>query len=281
MYAYALIHFGNNPKYLELEIYFIKNLQRNTVYDIIYLYSVSDTPQKYVDIIKSLSIKTVPYDDTGITYNITNFVSGYQHFNTLRTCNFIYAYKLLDYKKICIIESDMVIMSNIDNIFKFKCPSILYYPDKDEILLNHKVVIDKKVVLNSCNDNSYVNGGVLILKPSLKTFDKYLKNIKLIIKNNCIYPNETLFIYTNPKFYNLPITYNLSHYYINEYTYIKKDIKIYHFNSTQYKPIDIIRDKYIDKIKNRDKHKKEVVLFFKKEYYDVYYKFVNKLMKKI
>ena len=174
MHAYALIHFGNNPKYLELEIYFIKNLQRNTVYDIIYLYSVADTPQKYVDIIESLSVKTVPYDDTGITYNITNFVSGYQHFNTLRTCNFIYAYKLLDYKKICIIESDMVIMSNIDNIFKFKCPSILYYPDEDKVLLNHKVELDKKVVLNSCNDNSYVNGGVLILKPSLKIFDKYL-----------------------------------------------------------------------------------------------------------
>ena len=177
MHAYALIHFGNNPKYLELEIYFIKNLQRNTVYDIIYLYSVADTPQKYVDIIESLSVKTVPYDDTGITYNITNFVSGYQHFNTLRTCNFIYAYKLLDYKKICIIESDMVIMSNIDNIFKFKCPSILYYPDEDKVLLNHKVELDKKVVLNSCNDNSYVNGGVLILKPSLKIFDKYRINI--------------------------------------------------------------------------------------------------------
>ena len=72
MHAYALIHFGNNPKYLELEIYFIKNLQRNTVYDIIYLYSVADTPQKYVDIIESLSVKTVPYDDTGITYNINH-----------------------------------------------------------------------------------------------------------------------------------------------------------------------------------------------------------------
>ena len=37
-YAYVLVHFGSNPKYLELELYFIKMLQLNTIYDILYLY---------------------------------------------------------------------------------------------------------------------------------------------------------------------------------------------------------------------------------------------------
>ena len=41
-YTYALIHFGNNPKYLELEIYFLLNLRKYTKYDITYLYMLSN-----------------------------------------------------------------------------------------------------------------------------------------------------------------------------------------------------------------------------------------------
>ena len=55
-YTYALIHFGNNPKYLELEIYFLLNLRKYTKYDITYLYSINDTPSIYHHIIKSFFI---------------------------------------------------------------------------------------------------------------------------------------------------------------------------------------------------------------------------------
>ena len=40
-YAFAIIHFGSNPVYLELEMYFFKMLRQNTSNDIIYLYSKS------------------------------------------------------------------------------------------------------------------------------------------------------------------------------------------------------------------------------------------------
>ena len=149
-YSFVIIHFGNNIKYLEYELYFLMNLSEYTKYDICYLYSIQDTPIDFVKKIKKLNIniKTIPYNDKGVSYNIENtFKSSYTHFNTLRTCNFIYAYLLTQYKKVCILESDMVILKNIDNIFKLKCPSVFYTMNKiksNEDNKNNLIILNQK-----------------------------------------------------------------------------------------------------------------------------------------
>lgn len=277
--AFVIIHFGNNPKYLELEVYFLEMLKLNTKHDIIYMYSITDTPKEYVKIIESIFIKTIPYDDNNITFNIKNFSSTYMSFNTLRTCNFLFAYKLIEYDKICIVESDMVISQNIDSIFDLKSPAILYY---NKIISqqnkNELIKINKEEIIHDCNDKSNFNGGVLLFKPSIEMYNKFIINIKLVIKNNCKYPNETLFAYTLEYIYNLPIKYNFSHYFLNYNKYKLDNVYIYHFNSTTYKPLDIIKDNYIDKEKNYKK--KLIVEYFKKNIYDKNYKNINKLMTK-
>ena len=144
MNAFVIIHFGDKIKYLELEIYFVKNLRENTKNDIIYLYSITDTPKIFVDTMSKYCNRVIPYDDNNITYNI-DFSSFYSHFNLLRGCNFIFAYKLIEYRKICIIESDMMIMKNIDDIFELKEPAVLLFQEaeKANILQNYK--IDKNI----------------------------------------------------------------------------------------------------------------------------------------
>ena len=275
-YAFCIIHFGNNPIYLEYEIYTILMLQKNTKYNIVYLYSINDTPLEFVKIIQSLNVFVKEYDDTNITYNVTNFNSLYKHFNTLRTCNYIFALKLTNYKKICIVESDMVIMNNIDDIFDLNLPAILYYYHHDDLTKNTIINKTNQELFDFSIKKGTVNGGVLLFKPSLYSYKKSIENLKLVIKNNCMYPNESLFLYTMKKIYNLPITYNLSHYYIDKHIKLKNKIKIYHFNNTTYKPLDIIKDNYI--YKNKKKNRKEIVIFFKKTYYDVYNKFVKDKM---
>ena len=277
MYAFVLVHFGNNPKYLELEIYTITMLKKNTKHDIIYLYYINDTPKEYIEIMDSLSVITEPYDDKNITYDIKGFVSSYEHFNTLRTCNFIFAYALTKYKKICIIESDMVIMKNLDNIFKLKTPAVLYYPSNKNINKNHLIDIDREDILKKCIDGTPINGGVILFEPSMGVFRQFVKNIKLIIKDNCKFPNETLFLYTEQKIYNLPVIYNMSHYYMEQYN-LEGDVLIYHFNSTQFKPIDIIKDNYINK--DKKPYRKRIVIFFKKNYYDIYHEYIDNIYKK-
>ena len=176
MNAFVINHFGNNIKYFKYELYFLYMLRNNTKNDIIYLYSQNDTPYIYIEIIKllKLNIKPIGYDDKKITYNI-NFKSSYKVFNLLRTCNYIFAYKLIEYEKICIVESDMIITENIDSIFELKTPSILYYRLNDN-QLNKNLQIklknsDIKYIINKCSEESFTNGGVILFKPSLSPID--------------------------------------------------------------------------------------------------------------
>ena len=165
-YSFVLIHFGNNKKYLEYELYFLMNLHQYTKYEICYLYSVHDTPKEFIEKIKALklNIKTIPYNDKGYSYEIEDkFISGYSHFNTLRTCNFIYAYLLTQYEKVCILESDMVIMRNIDALFDLKCPSVFYTMNKNKSIQNTKnyiLKIDQNDMIDNCSKGSPINGGV-------------------------------------------------------------------------------------------------------------------------
>lgn len=281
--AFVIIHFGNNIKYLELELYFIINLKKFTKYEILYMYSINDTPIEYIKIIEKFNILCIKYDDTNITYNITNFSSQYTRFNTLRTCNFMFAYNLIKYNKICIIECDMIITKNIDNIFDLNFPSILYY-NKDITKHNENYLLavkTKKSILDLCTSKSEYNGGVLLIEPSIKMFNLYKKNIKMIINNNCIFPNETLFMYTNnKKIYNLPIIYNKSKYFLKDYSKYNSIFinYIYHFNC-EYKHLDVIKDNYLDKMDNG--FQKNIILYFKKNIYTINCKKINKLLNSI
>jgi alpha-N-acetylglucosamine transferase len=282
MYAFVINHFGDNIKYLINEIYFLYMLRDNTINDIIYLYSINDTPKEYIDIINSLklNIKTIPYNDNNVTYNV-QFHSSYSEFNLLRTCNYIYAYQLIEYEKICIVESDMIITSNIDNIFELNTPSIVYYRlSNNDINKNIKININNKdieYILKECYKESFTNGGVILFKPSLNNFEKLKKNIKKMIDINCIYPNETLFLYTFKKIYNLPIMYNMSHFFVTKYN-IKEDIKILHYNNTRFKPVYIIEDESFNILKMKNPIKRNILLYFKKKYYKKYKKVVDKII---
>ena len=280
MNAFVIIHFGDKVKYFELEIYLIINLRRNTKNDIIYLYSINDTPTKFINIMKRFCDNVIPYDDNNITYNV-EYSSFYSHFNILRTCNFIFAYKLLKYNKICLIESDMIITGNIDDIFNLKTPSMLIY--NDNILENCKFD-NKKNDFTKFN----TNGGIMLIKPSMSKYKKCLKSLKYIIEKKYDFPNESLFLYINNIIYNLPYKYNghanqreliniEKKYNIN----IKKYLLIIHFKCKEYKQIDIIRDGYLESLKN-DKYLIYYFLnIYKKEYYDKYNKIVTKIIKSI
>lgn len=292
MFAFVLIHFGSNIKYLELELYFLIMLRNKTKNDIIYMYSINDTPKSYIDIIdkymnvdKSLKIKIIPYDDKNITYDIDGFQSNYTSFNTLRTCNFLFAYTLTEYKKVCIIESDMILRHNIDKLFNYKSPAIQYFNTTVEKRnTNFKVIIKNKDDILEEKTIHNTNGGILLFRPSLKIFEKLKENIKLIIEKNIEFPNEKLFIYTMKYFFNIPIKYNFIHFALNHnkpiYKYFiehKHKIYIYHFNQTEYKPLNIIQDNYI--IDN--KIKQEIVEYYKINYYNKYHIVIDSILQNI
>ena len=291
-HAFAIIHFGKNPVYLELELYFFKMLRQYTTNDIIYLYSINDTPESFVDAVRPLVTRVVSYDDKNITYDVS-FTSGYSNFNTLRTCNFIFAYTLEEYDKVCVIESDMVIMKPIDSIFRLQSPAVLTYLLGDKNLkLNIPVTNKPADVLEKCREMGRTNGGVMLINPSNAMFEKYKTKIQEVVQHECKYPNETLFEYVNNSYYNLPIQYNLSHFLAKssnliKYGLVASDISIYHFNETKFKHIDIIKNpidedgkNWIDVMNNDKKYeiKKLPILHYKNTIYDKYYPEISKLM---
>ena len=288
--AFAIIHFGSNPVYLELELYFFKMLRQYTNHDIIYLYSVTDTPPSFVDTVRPFVTNVVPYDDNQITYNVT-FNSGYSNFNTLRTCNFIFAYTLEQYDTVCIIESDLVIMKSIDPIFDLKSPAVLtYYTGVPR--LNGQIKNRPMDVLAKCQEMGRINGGVMLIKPSMKLFEMYKSKIPEVVQRGCKYPNETLFEYVNNSYYNLPIQYNLSHFLakhhkLREYGLTANDIIVYHFNETKYKHLDIIKnpldengDNWMDIIQQDKKYeiKKLPILHYKNTVYDIHQPEISRLL---
>ena len=63
----------------------------------------------------------------------------------------------------------------------------------------------------------------------------------------------------------------MSHFFVGKYN-VKDKIKILHFNNTSYKPLDIVEDTTFNILKMKNKIKKNILLYFKKKYYETYKK---------
>lgn len=270
MFAYVINHFNDKIKYLEYELYFLFHFRAKTNLDIVYMYSINDTPESFIEIIKraNLNIKFFPYDDKDLTYNVT-YKSGYEHFNTLRTCNFVFSLLLTEYEKVCIVESDMFLLANMDDVFECRVPSAKFYgyEKRGNILVHTKKDL--------CRETP-INGGILILKPDKEKFKQLISNLPKIINENCPFPNEALFLFGYKKYYNLPVKYNFSRYFIkhiNEYS----DIRLLHYDLNIYKPLDSSKENYWPLEKNPLKRK--YLKKYQEEVYDVYKERINELLK--
>lgn len=292
MYAFVLIHFGDNIKVLENELYFLMNLQKCTKHDIIYMFSETDTPRSFIKAINNLNkgIKLIGIKDKETTFKAAeNFKSSYERFNTIRTCNFMYAFKLKQYSKICTLESDMYIRENIDDIFDLQEPAVLNTwtierkPTKEIKYTNNQIT--KNLPKNKFMiHGSVINGGVMLFKPDVKIFKKlkkyFFKMLKL--KDYPKYPNEALFVYTmmrlKIKVFNMPIKYNCLHRKITEYfEKTKSKAIIYHFDFSEYKLLDVVKDGYVYKDEQRNIVTKE----YKEKIYDVFKDKINKTLEKL
>ena len=283
--AYVIMHFGNKTKYLEYEMYSVIMLKkiRKSNQDIVYMYSTVDTPEIFVDVMKKMNVVTVPFDDTYIVELSKSFSSTYEHFNTLRTCCFVFANMLTDYNKLCIVETDIIFRQGFDKVFNLKAPAMKFYPEGDNVIhkrdeySNIKIYLNWHYVKNICSDtmgmSSPGNGGVLLIKPNPKLLEIYKTQLTEVIVNKCIYPNEILMILMYEHLYNLPRSFNIIG------TIPQGEQYAFHLSGKLYKHLDVIRDNYIDKIKFH--LNKQMILYFKDEIYEKCKNKIDNVMKKV
>jgi hypothetical protein len=172
----------------------------------------------------------------------------------------------------------MVLLNTLDPLFKMKYPATLFINyGLSKNILNTNNLIKYKQNYKNCEKRSNINGGILLFKPNINKLNYAKKEILNVIKNNCINPNEELFLNIETKFnktiYNIPIIYNYSHYELSK-KLNTAPIRNLHFNETKFKYLDIIRSNYVNKFKE----KIEIVNFFKSEYYDKYHDLIDSIM---
>ena len=98
---------------------------------------------------------------------------------------------LYKYKKILLIDADIVIVKNIDSLFKIIPPAGVfhnywsnhhiknskikeYFLEPKENQLKHNILVDKMSIYKGLNKNGFViNGGLVLLKPSKKYFTDF------------------------------------------------------------------------------------------------------------
>jgi hypothetical protein len=217
--AYAIVHFGANEKYLEMELYLVCNLYLQTDHarDIVYLYA-ADTPPHFVDAVSTLGahlskthycrprVVCVKYDDGDIVAAATAVLADAGVFANLRKRVAARQPRLapdaldaatrgaaltmartcgiahawnLPYGELCIVESDLVLVCEFDSVFETPAPAIVAYPDS----------ATKK-------QNSWsVNGGVMRLAPSPDEFARAARAARTVVADpvKYRYPSESLF----------------------------------------------------------------------------------------
>ena len=141
----------------------------------------------------------------------------------------LYIWTLISYDKVCWLDSDMLILKNIDDIFNYDIKNgqiAAGYGCTCNYFKNIKFPTNPDECSFNNSTNIYINSGVILIKPNLETY-KYLLDI------NYDYPllEQDAF---NIVFKNNIIIMDSKYSYLNHFELIhpqyKPDIYIFHFS---------------------------------------------------
>jgi hypothetical protein len=192
-FAYVVIHFGTAPKYFEMELMLLYNLMHHrAAYPIVYLYA-NDTPREFFETFQRVggdAVELQSYDDDYIKACVDESPTETyaKRLSAARTCGIAHALTLTKYSKVCIVESDIVFIRPIDDIFWLCAPSIVVYKEeRDEVY----------------GPTNNVNGGVMLLAPDADEFER----VKALTEQAHAdpYPSERLYKLAYPRYYESPL----------------------------------------------------------------------------
>ena len=191
-YAYVFLVFGGDNYVIGAMVTAYSLIKTKTKHDIVCMVT-NDVSQQSIIEMKKLNIKVikVPY----LKYNTKPLLTKRQNELYNKWSNVSYTkwncLALTQYKKVLFMDVDMIVVKNIDNIFKQKCPMGVFENSYDELYIKRGIknyyrksikesVFGEIIHPNSIKKALYNKGFVatgtcMLLKPSKKMYSGFIK----------------------------------------------------------------------------------------------------------
>jgi lipopolysaccharide biosynthesis glycosyltransferase len=264
-YAYVTILYGNNIYLTGALVLGYSLMKTNTPYDRIIMVT-PDVSGEYKFYLRTIYTHVQEIEYIEVSSEI--FSEENTRFRDVFTK--LECLSLMQYDKIILLDSDMIIAKNMDHLFKLNAPAACL---KKNYIPYGKLIPSNMI----CSGNKLVgsiNAGLMLLKPDNNELENIKKDIsKNTQLNKYKYPEQDyLSLRYCGKWTSISFNYNFQfgltnrvkkcHYKIN-------DIYVIHYSSS-YKPWnDLIEDRIVtdDEIKFKEEHNKYYVLW--KNAYDI------------
>lgn len=258
-YAYVTVLYGNNVYLTGALVLGYSLMKTNTKIDRIILVT-PDINEQFKFYLKDIYTHIITIEYVHVSPEI--FSEKNTRFRDVFTK--LECLNLVQYKKIILLDLDMIIVKNIDHLFKL-CPPAA-------CLRKYYIPYGQKIPANMiCSNNKLVGGinaGLMLLKPDGKEWDKIKNDISQNIHiNKYKYPEQD---YLSLRYCNCwtSITFNYNFQFgltnrVKKYHYKIDNIYVIHYSSS-YKPWNVLLPNYMptdDEKKFKEIHQKYYTLW--------------------
>ncbi len=171
----AWVTYANNNTYFEASIILFKSLQLvGTAHDCVIMtphdFQYTGNFQPFSLSMKNLIIKQIQtIDQEHPKYSSSRYSA---------CINKLYIWLLTEYDKVCWLDSDMIVMKNIDELFDLELQedTLLATPGcLCNLFKNAKFETTPHKCPYVSSNNTYINAGLLLIRPNPETYQKLLK----------------------------------------------------------------------------------------------------------
>lgn len=239
-FAYVSLLYGNSNYFLGALLLGYSLYKTKSPYDKVLLVT-KDIPEQQINVLsqyfKIIKINPIPCNEQYIKKDRFKDV-----FTKMQM------FKLIQYDKIMMLDTDMLILKNMDHLFNLPSPAA----SSSRITIKHGQIISKDRIIKDGKIVGRINAGLMILKPDIKTYNficnDILKEKDIDMKHeqdylSWFYAGKWTYIFF---LYNYEVARSLKNI---KYKFKTEHIYNLHYSS-RYKPWDFLDKKYYDKFKS-------------------------------
>jgi hypothetical protein len=169
--AFVMLLMGNSQYFIGALITGYSLQQTNTIYDVVILVT-PDVPEYQKQILRKVYDHVIDIDYAIVDKKI---IKDYDNNRFRDVFTKLKLFTLIQYKKIIIMDIDMLVQKNMDHLFELKAPAACLRSHD----LAHGEKINKNLIVDV--DNKLIggiNGGLMLFEPNMKEYDAMIEDLQ-------------------------------------------------------------------------------------------------------